>query len=54
MLTILITFWKIYFLTNFLNFCRGFITFFRKMAKIKNFQVEMPIDWKLNDELNEV
>jgi len=35
--TILITFWKIYFLTYFLNFYRGYITFFRKMAKIKNF-----------------
>jgi len=32
MLTILITFRKIYFLTNLLNFCRGYITFFRKMA----------------------
>jgi len=54
MLTILITFWKIYFLTNFLNFCRGFITFLRKMAKIKNFQVGMQIDWKLNNEFNGV
>jgi len=36
MLTILITFRKIYFLTNFLNFCRGCITFLREMAKIKN------------------
>jgi len=52
MLTILITFRKIYFLTNFLIFC--YITFLRKMAKIKNFQVRMPIDWKLNNELNEV
>jgi len=24
------------------------------MVKIKYFQVEMPIDWKLNNELNEV
>jgi len=24
------------------------------MAKIEHFQVLMPIDWKLNDELNEV
>jgi len=37
MLTILITFRKIYFLTNFLNFCKGCITFLREMAKIKNF-----------------
>jgi len=28
--------------------------FLRKMAKIKNFQVRMPLDWKLNYELNEV
>jgi len=33
MLTILITFWKIYFLTNFLNFCKGYITFFSKNGK---------------------
>jgi len=26
----------------------------RKMAKIKNFQVKMSIDWKLNNELSEV
>jgi len=52
MLTILITFRKIYFFTNFLNFCREF--FLRKMAKIKHFQVRMPIDWKLNNELNGV
>jgi len=33
MLTIHITFWKIYFLTNFLNLCRGYITFFSKNGK---------------------
>jgi len=33
MLTILITLRKIYFLANILIFCRGCITFFRKMAK---------------------
>jgi len=33
MLTILITFRKIYFLNNFFIFCRGCITFFRKMAE---------------------
>jgi len=49
MLTILITFRKIYFLTNFVDFCRGDITFLRKMAKIKNFQVRVQIDWKLNN-----
>jgi len=54
MLTILITFRKIYFLTKFIIFCRGCITFLRKMEKIKNFQVRMPIDWKLNNELNGV
>jgi len=30
------------------------ITFLREMAKMKNFQVGMPIDWKLSNELNEV
>jgi len=54
MLTILISFRKIYFLTNFRIFCRGYIIFFLKTAKIKHFQVRMPIDYKLNNELNEV
>jgi len=37
MLTILITFWKIYFLTNFLNFCSGLGHFFAKNVKNKKF-----------------
>jgi len=39
MLTILIIFRKICFLTNFLTF------FFEKWQKMKNFQVRLPIDW---------
>jgi len=55
MLTILIIFIKIYFLTNFFIFCKGLHhLFLRILAKIKNFQVRMPIDWKLSNELNEV
>jgi len=39
MLTILISFTKIYFLTNFCNFCKGLHhIFLRKMGKIENFQ----------------
>jgi len=55
MLTIPIIFWKIYLLTNFRIFCKGVHhLFFRKMEKIKNFQVWMSIDWKLSNELNEI
>jgi len=55
MLTILITFMRIYFLTNFRIFCKGVHRLFlRKMSKIKNFQVWVLIDWKLSKELNEV
>jgi len=40
MLTIVITFMKIYFLSNFRFFCKGVHhLFLRKMAKMKNFQV---------------
>jgi len=54
-LTIAITLREIYFLTNFCIFCKGLHhLFLRKMKKIKKFQVWISIDWKLNNELNEI
>jgi len=56
MLTIRINLRKINFLTNFRFFCKGVhrLFFLRKMSKIKNSQVWVPMNWKLNNELNEV
>jgi len=55
MVTIPFNFGKIYFLTKFRIFYKEIHhVFLRKMAKIKHFQVLMPMDWKLNYEFNEV
>jgi len=40
------------------GFCRPVVgvasLFFEKWQKMKNFQVRMPIDWKLSNELSEL
>jgi len=55
LLTIPFTLRKIYFFTNFRIFYKGVHRLLlRKIRKVKNFQVCMPMDWKLSNELNEV
>jgi len=55
MLTILVILGKIYFLTKFFIFYKGWHhVCLQKMSKVKSYQILMPINWKLSDELNEV
>jgi len=54
-LIIPITLRNIYFLTHFRIFCKGLHhSFLQKVVKTKHFQILMPMDGELNNELNEV